>query len=125
MKDYSGRAYLLFPNENEDLDTNTTKDFPKDEKGFVLIDGAWKEARKIVRKSSCLNDLPVVSIKPSRESRFLLWRGRIKGTLCTIEAAMEILKITGEIEQQQIAENYFNIFLCHYNAGASSHPPKE
>ena len=52
-------------------------------------------------------------------------RGRVEGTLCTIEVAMEILKISGEIEKQQTVEKYFNMFLKHYKAGASSHDPKE
>jgi len=122
---YNGRTFLLFPSEGEDL-VNKTADYLQDgEKAFILIDGTWKEARKIIRKSYYLQNLPLVSIKPEYESEFILRKGRVEGTLCTIEAAMEILKITGETGQQEIIEKYFNLFLKHYKAGASSHLPKE
>lgn len=121
---YKGKTFILFPAEDESS-TNKTVDNPNEGNAFILIDGTWKEARKIVRKSNYLKDLPIISINPDYESNFILRRGRVEGTLCTIEAAMEILKITGEIEQQQACEKYFEMFLRHYKAGANSHFPKE
>lgn len=120
---YQGRTFLLFPAENEDLASRTVDNLQEGENAFILIDGTWKEARKIIRKSGYLKNLPLVSIKPDYESKFILRRGRVEGTLCTIEAAMEVLKITGEIEGQQIIEEYFNLFLKHYKAGVNSHLP--
>ena len=122
---YKGRTFLVFPTENEDI-VNIDGDTLRDgENAFILIDGTWNEARKILRKSEYLKDLPRVSITPDYESKFVLRRGRIEGTLCTIEAAMEILRTTGELEHQQTVENYFDMFLKHYKAGAGSHLPKE
>jgi len=122
---YKGRTFLVFPAENEDI-ANKAVDIPqKGENAFILIDGTWNEARKIIRKSDYLKDIPIVSITPDYESKFVLRRGRVEGTLCTIEAAMEILRTAGEIEYQQTVEKYFNMFLKHYKAGASSHLPKE
>ena len=122
---YKGRTFLLFPSESEDLAYRAVDNLQDGENAFILIDGTWKEARKIIRKSDYLKDLPLVSIRPDYKSKFVLRRGRVEGTLCTIEAAMEVLKITGEIEEQQIVEKYFNLFLKHYKAGVSSHLPLE
>ena len=114
---------MLFPVEVEETTNKTVDKLEEDERAFILIDGTWKEARKILRKSDYLKNLPLVSIKPDYESGFSLRRGRVEGTLCTIEAAMETLKLTGEIEHEQIIREYFNLFLKHYKAGVSSHLP--
>lgn len=124
INNYKGRTYLLFPAENENTSDETVKELKEEENAFILIDGTWKEARKIFRKSDYLKDIPLVSIKPDYDSKFILRRGRIEGTLCTIEAAIEILRITGEIEKGRVLEKYFNLFLKHYKAGANSHLPR-
>lgn len=120
---FLGKTYLLFPAESEELVAKSVNKVEEGIEAFILIDGTWKEARKIVRKSSYLNDIPLVAIKPDYESKFSLRRGRVEGTLCTIEAAMEILKLTGEIEKEQIIGKYFSLFLKHYKAGCSAHLP--
>ncbi|TGE32112.1 tRNA-uridine aminocarboxypropyltransferase [Desulfosporosinus sp. Sb-LF] len=124
IQKYRGKAYLLFPAESTDMVARSVGEVEEGPVAFVLIDGTWKEARKIVRKSDYLKDLPLVSLKPDYESRFSLRRGRVEGTICTIEAAMEILKLTGEIAQERIIGEYFDLFLKHYKAGTSSHLPK-
>ena len=122
---YKGKVYLLFPAESGELAAKSEDKVEEGEVAFILIDGTWKEARKIFRKSDYLNELPLVSIDPDYESRFTLRRGGLVGTLCTIEAAMGILELTGEIEQEQIIGKYFSLFLKHYKAGISSHLPKD
>ncbi|MDP4128402.1 MAG: DTW domain-containing protein, partial [Bacillota bacterium] len=125
IMNYQDRTYVVFPAESEELVDKATNEIKEGEVAFILIDGTWKEARKIFRKSEYLRDLPLFSIKPDYESNFSLRRGREEGTLCTIEAAMETLKWTGEIEQVQVFGKYFDLFLKHYKAGFSSHLPKE
>lgn len=125
IESFKGRTYLVFPAECEDLIDKTVDKATEGDVAFILIDGTWKEAKKILRKSSYLSDLPRVSIKPEYETKFSLRRGSVVGTLCTIEAAMETLRIYGELEHEQYIRDYFNLFLKHYKAGASSHLPKE
>ncbi|KGK88104.1 DTW domain containing protein [Desulfosporosinus sp. HMP52] len=125
MTNFKGNTYLLFPSENEDFESKSLSNLQEETNAFILIDGTWKEARKIFRKCDYLKSIPQISIKPDYESEFTLRRGRLQKTLCTIEAAMEILKSTGETEQQRIVEQYFNLFLKHYKAGANSHLPKD
>jgi DTW domain-containing protein len=125
INSYKGRTYLLFPAESNNSDQKTSDDLKDGENAFILIDGTWKEARKIFRKSDYLKDLPLLSIEPNYKSKFSLRKGGVEGTFCTIETAMETLIITGEIEHEQIIREYFNIFLKHYIAGVSSHLPRE
>jgi len=48
-------------------------------------------------------------------------RGATAGNLCTIEAAIEILKMNGELETSQDIEDFFNLFIKSYKAGLSGH----
>lgn len=125
IANHRGKTYLVFPAESEELAAKTVNKVEEGVVAFILIDGTWKEARRIFRKSDYLKDLPLVSLKPACESKFSLRRGSVEGTLCTIEAAMEILKLTDEIEQEQIMGEYFNVFLKYFKAGISSHLPRE
>ncbi|HWQ42642.1 MAG TPA: DTW domain-containing protein, partial [Desulfosporosinus sp.] len=92
---------------------------------FIILDGTWKEARKIFRKSDFLKGLPIVSIESNYTSRYDLRKGAAEGNLCTIEAAIEILKMNGEIKPSQVIDDYYRLFLKSYKAGVSGHRLKE
>ncbi len=117
--------FLLFPIENYETAsrkveyTNTGK-VP----AFIIIDGTWKEARKIFRRSTYLENLPIISLQPAFKSNYDLRRGVVDGNLCTIEVAMEVLKINGEFKNSQIVNEFFTLFLKSYKAGSSSHQIK-
>ncbi|MBU3190102.1 DTW domain-containing protein [Clostridium bowmanii] len=117
--------FLLFPIENNEnksrkVKYKNTRKIP----AFIIIDGTWKEARKIFRRSAYLEKLPIISLEPNFKSNYDLRRGVVDGNLCTIEVAMEALKINGEIESSQVINEFFNLFLKSYKAGSSSHQVK-
>lgn len=120
MEKYS--TYVLFPTENEELESRKV-DFKPTGKtpAFIILDGTWKEARKIFRKSDFLRGLPIVSIEPNYASNYDLRRGAAEGNLCTIEAVIEILKMNEEVGTSQIVEDYYKLFLKSYKAGVSGH----
>jgi DTW domain-containing protein YfiP len=128
INDEKHETYLLFPVEEEEeeaqcrkVENISTGKIP----AFVLIDGTWKEARKILRKSDYLNKLPRISLEPNFKSQYDLRRGATDGNLCTIEAAIEVLKINNEIENSQAIYQFYKLFLKSYKAGASGHKLKE
>jgi DTW domain-containing protein YfiP len=119
-------TYLLFPIEDDNekcikAEYKSTGKIP----AFILIDGTWKEARKILRKSDYLNNLPRISLEPNFKSQYDLRRGATEGNLCTIEAAIEVLKINNELENSRAIDNFYNLFLRSYKAGASGHKLKD
>ena len=128
IKNEKYETYLLFPvDEDEEEEqcrkieyTNTGK-VP----AFILIDGTWKEARKILKKSEYLDKLPRISLEPNFKSQYDLRRGAAEGNLCTIEAAAEVLKINHEIENSEAIDGFYKLFLRSYKAGASGHELKE
>ncbi|MGH4051743.1 MAG: tRNA-uridine aminocarboxypropyltransferase [Clostridium sp.] len=114
--------FLLFPIEsyetkNRKVEYKSTNKIPV----FIIIDGTWKEARKIIRKSTYLDNLPIISLEPNFKSRYDLRRGAQAGNLCTIEAAIEVLKLNGEIDNYQIVNKFYDLFLKSYKAGSSGH----
>ena len=118
-------AFVLFPTENEELETRKVEFEPtKKIPAFIILDGTWKEARKIFRKSDYLKGLPIVSLEPTHTSNYDLRKGATEGDLCTIEAAIEILKINGEMYSSQAIEDYYKLFLKSYKAGVSGHKVK-
>lgn len=118
-------VYLLFPAEDEEL-KNRQVSYRRAGKipAFIILDGTWKEARKIYRKSEYLKNLSIISLEPVGNSRFDLRKGADLGNLCTIEAAIEILKLNGEGVNATKTEKYFKLFLRSYKAGACGHQLK-
>ena len=119
-------AYVLFPTETDELKDRKVK-YERTDKipAFILLDGTWKEARKIFRKSPFLKGLPIVSIESNYPSNYDLRRGAAEGNLCTIEAAIEALKINDECEASQTIEGCYNFFLKSYKASISGHQIKD
>ena len=64
-------------------------------------------------------------MKPDFESKYDLRRGAASGNLCTIEAAIEVLKLNGEFNNVCAVNEAYNLFLKGYKAGASGHQLKE
>ena len=81
---------------------------------FVLLDATWAEARKMFRKSPCLDHLPVLSLQPAQVSQYKLRRSRRDDHFCTIEVAALCLSLAGERLAEQTLEAYLDVFTHHY-----------
>lgn len=118
-------VFILFPAESKELEKRIVNFKPTEKvPAFIFLDGTWKEARRIFRKSDFLKGLPIISIEPNFASSYDLRRGAAVGNLCTIEAAIAILKMNGEHEISQAVEDYYKLFLKSYKAGVSGHKVK-
>lgn len=115
-------VYLVFPIMNKEMEIRKAK-YNKDNNTpvFIIVDGTWREAWKIIRKSDYLKNLPILSLETNRVSKFTLRRGQEEGNLCTIEAAMELLKINDEDILSEEINKGFELFLKSYKAGASGY----
>lgn len=116
-------TYLLFPTDNEDklervFEYKIEEDLRKTP-AFIILDGTWKEAAKMFRKSDYLKNTPRISLNPDHKSEYTLRRGAGQGELCTIEAAIEVIKLNNEIEDSEIIKDVFNLFMKNFKAGVS------
>jgi hypothetical protein len=81
---------------------------------FILLDATWSEARKMFRKSPCLDRLPVLSLQPEQVSRYTLRRSRREDHFCTSEVAAQCLHLAGEHLAGQVLEAWLDVFVAHY-----------
>lgn len=112
--------YILFPIDNDDLSERKFEyKTPEKTPVFIILDGTWKEARRILRKSDYLNKLPKISLDPIHKSEYTLRRGASEGELCTIEAAIEVLKLNYEFKNAHLIKGVFDLFIKSFKAGAN------
>ena len=81
---------------------------------FILLDATWAEARKMFRRSPCLDRLPVLSLQPAQISQYKLRRSRRDDHFCTSEVAALCLGLAGDGLAAQTLEAYLEVFSHHY-----------
>lgn len=111
--------YLVFP---EDLAPNmvATKELDFNKKNaFFVIDGTWKEAKKILRKSPYLHDLPIIELDIQAETQYFIRRKSDEHHLCTAEIVMEVLKTNRDEIGYSALKAYYGLFLEKYKEARS------
>jgi len=125
LKQINRQTYLLFPAISADLQQRVSKSPPAPDSQFIVLDGTWNEAQKILHKSAYLNTLPLISIEQKLPSAYTLRAGNLAGTACTIEAIIALLQMLGETESAKVVAENFELFLKAYQAGKSGHALKD
>lgn len=116
------KVYLVFPTINDDLKKRKVDyEISNSTSIFIIVDGTWKEAWKIIKKSDYLKELPILALETNTISKFILRRGQEDGNLCTIETTIELLKMNNEEEKGDFISDKFELFLESYKAGSSGH----
>ncbi len=100
---------------------------------FILLDGSWREAKKMFRKSPYLQGIPVLSIDPQVliNSDYLpkyQIRNAVKShQLATAEVAALVLNVLGESHNAAILDSWFDYYnyqyqrsVCQPNKGDAS-----
>ncbi|QPI64735.1 tRNA-uridine aminocarboxypropyltransferase [Vreelandella venusta] len=81
---------------------------------FVILDGTWRQARRMFRKSPYLDALPVLPLRTERETRYRLRKPASKAHLCTAEVAIELLRQSGDENAADVLDDYFDVFNDSY-----------
>ena len=81
---------------------------------FIMLDGSWREACKIFRRSPYLNRFPVLSIKADQLSKYIMRKASKDYQLATAEVAAVVLELFGELETAKHMELWFDVFKEHY-----------
>lgn len=84
---------------------------------FIMLDGTWREARRMFRKSEYLQHLPVLGVRPVAQSDYLLREAAHDYQLCTAEVGVEVLKLAGETTSADALTRYFKVFRRSYLKG--------
>lgn len=90
---------------------------------FILLDGSWREARRIFRKSPYLQQLPMLSFAASNpndeqvQSRYHLREASKNSHLATAEVAAKALRIIEHTNTAKHLDLWLDVFVYHYQQG--------
>tara|TARA_Y100001956_G_scaffold82613_1_gene104340 strand:- start:5752 stop:6258 length:507 start_codon:yes stop_codon:yes gene_type:complete len=115
---------LLFPSD-ESISVNEVKQRSAQQGKtplFIILDGTWQEAKKMLRKSPWLSGIPLAHITPSQASVYQLRRNQSEGHLCTLEVASEVVRELGEDAQANSLTHFLTHFMEIFQADKSGHP---
>ncbi|MBF9000511.1 tRNA-uridine aminocarboxypropyltransferase [Vibrio nitrifigilis] len=114
---------LVFPAEHEEDQARTIKPNSVVQSGkkplLIFLDGSWREAKKIFRKSSYLADLPMISVHPTVLSEYMMRKSDNEQHLATAEVACLVLDAVGEHWGAQVLHAWFEAFKESYMRGKS------
>ncbi len=116
LKDDTYYPILVFPIEDEgrvkiDTEVLRQKSINGRRLAFLILDGTWKEARKMLRKSDYLNNLPFVSLENLEKTRYTLRRNKDIDHICTVEVAIELYRLCEEDDVVEGLNANFEAFL--------------
>lgn|GEM_PF-282978 len=116
LKDDTYYPILVFPVEDEGklkIDTEVLKQKSINGRrlAFVILDGTWKEARKMLRKSDYLHALPYVTLENLEKTRYTLRRNKDIDHICTVEVAIELYRLCEEHDVVNGLNASFEAFL--------------
>ncbi|MDA0150329.1 tRNA-uridine aminocarboxypropyltransferase [Vibrio sp. LaRot3] len=117
------QVYLLFPNESSIPLPQATQAAAHSGKTplFIVLDGTWQEAKKMLNKSPWLKALECVHLAPTEESQYQLRRNQQQGHLCTLEVGSAIVEELGYSENAQHLSQFFTHYMAAFKADKSGH----
>ncbi|QSX32010.1 DTW domain-containing protein [Shewanella avicenniae] len=119
LADSRYQAYLVFPGEYA-LEQRVVEDFSSElpqlaASGktplFILLDGCWREAVKMFRKSPYLQQLPMLSFRSEALANYRLRKGKRDFQMGTAEVASLVLEAWGEADNAAALDSWFNLFV--------------
>ncbi|WP_409423949.1 tRNA-uridine aminocarboxypropyltransferase [Pseudoalteromonas sp. RW-H-Ap-1] len=113
------QPFVIFPAEDVETDRVVTQVETLEGKKplFIFLDGTWREAKKMIRKSPYLDNLPVLSITAEKLSDYRLRVAPHAHQLGTAEVAIMVLALAGEVDASTKLEQHFIKFRDAYLLG--------
>lgn len=99
---------------------------------FIMLDGSWREAKKMFRKSPYLDKFPIVSFDPKQslnantlmgeearspvgeDSRYTVRKTTLEHQFSTAEVAARVLEMSGEMSNGHLLDLWFDVFNFQY-----------
>ncbi len=120
---------LVFPAETKEEHSrvlhNTSTIDPNKKPLLVFVDGSWREAKRIVRRSEYLAHLPLVSIEPETVSNYVMRKSDNDQHLATAEVASLVLEKFDEKLASETLRLWFETFKESYLLGKTRIKPKK
>ncbi|NOH79715.1 DTW domain-containing protein [Vibrio sp. RE86] len=118
LEDSRYQPIVVFPDEYVEEKTRLLSehhDVPNGKKPLLIfLDGSWREARRIFKKSPYLDSFPVLSINPESVSQYMMRRSDNEQHLATAEVAILVLQQLGQAKTSQTLALWFEVFRESY-----------
>jgi DTW domain-containing protein YfiP len=116
LNDSAYESFLLYPGD-EVIDLSReevgTSKLGKGRKQFIVIDGTWPCAKKMMKLSTTLHPLPRVSFTSQRQSEFKVKHQPLPGCLSTVESLHQVLLELNRLKLEETKtqeENLMEVF---------------
>lgn len=118
LQDDNFQPVVVFPSEYVDDQTRLIElnkhQFGEKTPLLIFIDGSWREAKRIFRRSSYLQHLPVISITPQRLSQYMMRKASKDNHLSTAEVACAVIEDLGDKFASTTLSLWFEVFKESY-----------
>jgi DTW domain-containing protein YfiP len=124
LADEQWQPYVVFPAQyaEDDREVVTKEVICQNGKRplFIMLDGSWREATKMFRKSPYLSHFPMVSFDPEKidgdfvKSRYQIRSAAHANQWATAEVAARVLSMAGESNNAQRLDLWFDVFNYQY-----------
>lgn len=117
IQDPRYQAFVIFPGEYAYADQTVVSELDPSRLDstkkplFIMLDGSWREAIKMFRKSPYLHDLPLLSFTPETVAKYGLRKGSRDFQLGTAEVAVLALAASGERRNAEALSIWFELFI--------------
>ena len=129
LDDEQWQPFVVFPKEYADDQRQVHSNSVICEQGkrplFIMLDGSWREAKKMFRKSPYLDKFPLVSFDPKMlldnmaspvgsDSRYTVRKTELEHQFSTAEVAARVLDMFGEKANGHLLDLWFDVFNFQY-----------
>lgn len=116
INDPAYQAYVVFPGEYADKGQTIVNriDMPSlngKRPLFIMLDGSWRKAVKMYRKSPYLHGLPLLSFDANQLARYALRKGQHDFQFGTAEVAVMVLDAMDEAANALAMNAWFELFV--------------
>lgn len=124
LNDPQWQPFVIFPAEyakdGQQVFQEQVQFSPDKKPLFILLDGSWREAKKMFRKSPYLNAFPVLSIDPQQRvgehytPKYQMRSSAKANQMATAEVAAHVLSVAGEEQNAKLLDCWFDVYSYQY-----------
>ena len=110
LNDPEYETFVLYPGvKTIDLGTNELKETVQKKAQFIVIDGTWPCAKKMMKLTTSLHHLPRVSFTSDRVSEFTVKHQPMPGCLSTVESIHQVLSDLNRMGMEKTENQHENL----------------
>lgn len=124
LSDPARRCCVVYPDDDGVVIDPETLRQPDRITTFLLLDGTWKQGRRMLTLSRWLDAVPRLALPETLLRGYAVRKSRLSHQLSTAEAGALCLQLAGEVKPAETLLDYFALFNLHYLATRGCYSPE-